>query len=89
VAAQTDLETLAAESLRLLEGWLYQGTVKLASGREVTCAEADEQGLLRLAMDLSKRVATKRRMSINPDSLRPKATAVEGKGEASQAPQVS
>lgn len=74
-----DLETLAAEATRLLEEWLYQGIATLANGKSVTVGEADEGGMLRLAMDLSKRVAPKRRMSINPDSLRPKKTAVEDK----------
>ena len=79
MAKQATAEVLAEEAMRLLEEWLYTGTAKLANGRECAVGEADEMGLLRLAMDLSKRVATKRRMTVNPDDIRPPKTAKEEK----------
>lgn len=79
MSQQTDIEALASEATRLLESWLYTGTAKLQNGREVAIADADETGHLRLAMDLSKRVQLKRKLSINPDELRPQKTAREEK----------
>ena len=75
--ARADIEALAEEATRLLESWLYTGVAKLQNGKEVAIDAADESGHLRLAMDLSKRVALKRKMTVNPDELRPKKTAVE------------
>ena len=77
--ARTEEEQLTDEANRLLRAWLFTGVATLDNGRMQSIAEAEDCGLLRLCMDLSKRAPRKRSMSINPDALRPQKTAKEAK----------
>ena len=74
---KSEEEVMTDEANRLLKSWLFTSKAKLECGSEVNIALAEETGLLRLCMDLSKRAPRKRTMTINPDDLRPAKTAKE------------
>ncbi len=81
--AKTEDEKLTDEANRLLKSWLFTGVAKLDNEKEMTIGEAEDIGLLRLCMDLSKRAPRKHSTTVNPDQFRPPKTAKETPREAS------